>query len=247
MSKQLFQLDQQWCRIHYPERPNGFAVMVLGDHHHYVDEKSSFWLQQDGRAEWIQELTNKGYLVFYSNLFGPNWGSNEAVQLALRLYQHVKRNEIINGKIHILAEGMGALVFKNLYPKMKDDLRSAVLLSPCVSLYEHFQQEREQKFFYKKLVKEVSEAFQIREKDCLSSIKKEVNDHMVFNQFELPIYIIQWTSLNRYKNQFSLVKEIYKERVVNSLPTDLFYVLPEKRYSIGRKFISYFTLHEKVL
>lgn len=247
MYQRLFQLEQEWCMIHYPERPNGFAVMVIGDSHHYVDDKSSFWVQHEARYKWIQELTAKGYIVYYSNLYGANWGSNQAVQLAKRLYQHVKRNEIINGKIHILAEGMGALVLKDLYPKMEQDIRSAVMLAPCVSLYDHLEQEKEQKFFYKKVIKELSHTFRLKEEECESFISQQSKDYEVFKNISIPLYIVQSTTLNRYKNQFTLIKDIYTERLEKGTSTDLFFVLPEKRASLGRKFASYFSLHEKEL
>ncbi|BCB03026.1 hydrolase [Bacillus sp. KH172YL63] len=247
MYQRLFQLEQEWCMIHYPERPNGFAVLIIGDANHYVDEKSSFWVQHEARYKWIQDLTNKGYIVYYSNLYGANWGSNQAVKLAKRLYQHVKRNEIINGKIHILAEGMGALVLKNLYPKMEDDIRSAVLFSPCVSVYDHLEQEREQKFFYKKMIKELSLTLDVMEEECETLISRQSLDYEVFKTISIPLYIVQPTTLNRYKNQFTLIKDIYTERLEKGKPTDLFFVLPEKRVSLGGKFASYFSLHEKEL
>ncbi len=117
MNQRLFQLEHEWCMIHYPERPNGFAVMILSDHHHYVDEKSSFWSQHETRNLWIQELNANGYIVYYSNLYGANWGSDQAARLAKRLYQQVKRTEIINEKIHILAEGMGSSCSKKTLSK----------------------------------------------------------------------------------------------------------------------------------
>ncbi|MBW3111972.1 MULTISPECIES: hydrolase [Bacillaceae] len=247
MYQRLFQLEQEWCMIHYPERPNGFAVMIIGDSHHYVDGKSSFWVQHEARYKWIQDLTSKGYIVYYSNLYGANWGSDQAVQLARRLYQHVKRNEIINGKIHILAEGMGALVLKKLYPKLENDIRSAVMLSPCVSLYDHLEQEKEQKFFYKKVIKELSQVLKVKEEECEAFILQRSRDYEIFKAMSIPLYIVQSMTLNRYKNQFTLIKDIYTERLQKGTHTDLFIVLPEKRGSLGRKFSSYFSLHEKEL
>ena len=63
-----------------------------------------------GKNLQIQSLLKEGYTVFYSNLYGKNWGSEKAVKLAKRLYEHIIRSEIMNDKIHIIAEGMGALV-----------------------------------------------------------------------------------------------------------------------------------------
>ncbi|MGR3763531.1 hydrolase [Rossellomorea sp. NS-SX7] len=247
MNRRLFQLDKEWCMIHYPERPNGFAVMILGDHHHYVDDKTSFWEQHEARKKWINDLTAKGYIVYYSNLYGANWGSGQAVELAVRLFQYVKRKEIINGKIHILTEGMGALVFKELYSKMKNDIRGVVMLTPCLSLYELIQQEKEQKFFYKKLLKELAESRGIKKEDYEQVLIQSQYDYEVFKDIPIPLYIVQSYHVNRYKNQFPLIKDIYTRRLGRGFSTDLFYVLPEKRNSLGLKFASYFSLHEKEL
>ncbi|WP_175988401.1 hydrolase [Bacillus sp. Marseille-Q1617] len=247
MNQRLFQLDQEWCMIHYPERPNGFAVMILGDHHHYVDDKTSFWEQHEARKKWIKDLMAKGYIVYYSNLYGANWGSGQAVELAVRLYQYVKRTEIINGKIHILTEGMGALVFKELYSKIRNDIRGVVMLTPCLSLYEQVQQEKEQKFFYKRLVKELAESRGVKKEDYEKVLIQSEHDYEVFKNIPIPLYIVQSYNVNRYKNQFPLIKDIYKHRLVRGFSTDLFYVLPEKRDSLGLKFASYFSLHEKEL
>jgi hypothetical protein len=247
MNQRLFQLDREWCMIHYPERPNGFAVMILGDHHHYVDERTSFWDQHEARKKWIKDLTGKGYIVYYSNLYGANWGSDQAVELAGRLYQYVKRTEIINSKIHILTEGMGALVFKGLYPKIANDIRGVVMLTPCLSLCELIRQEKEQKFFYKNLVRELAHSRGMKEEDYEQIFLQSDNDYELFKDIPIPLYIVQSYNVNRYKNQFPLIKDIYKHRLEKGFSTDLFYVLPEKRYSLGLKFASYFSLHEKEL
>ncbi|MBM7586506.1 hypothetical protein JOC86_003058 [Bacillus pakistanensis] len=244
MKHRSFQLEQQWCMIHYPERPNGFGVMILGDYHHYVDNNSSFWLQQEARSPIIRALNDNGYFVFYSNLFGANWGSDRAVQLAKRMYQYVKRTEIMNSKIHILADGMGALVLRKLYPMLRNDLRSVVLYSPCVSLYEHYHQEKEQKFFFKKLQKEISQANEINEKDCEQWINFYQGDYLDFMSYSIPLYMIQWVSTSRYKKQFPFIKEIYKDRMKKEYLTDLFFLLPEKKSTIGGKITSYFQKHE---
>ncbi|OIU72523.1 hypothetical protein [Rossellomorea aquimaris] len=247
MNQRLFQLDQEWCMIHYPERPNGFAVMILGDHHHYVDHKTSFWDQHEARKKWIRDLTAKGYIVYYSNLYGANWGSEQAVELAGRLYEYVKRREIINSKIHILAEGMGALVFKGLYPRLENEIRGVVMFTPCLSIYELIRHEREQKFFYKKLVNELTGSRGMKEEDYEQLLSQSRYDYEVFKDSPIPLYIVQSYNVNRYKNQFSLIKDIYKHRLEKGLSTDLFYVVPEKRDSLGMKLASYFSLHEKVL
>ncbi|WP_456271819.1 hydrolase [Bacillus sp. AK031] len=247
MSQRIFKIENEHCIIHYPFQPNGFAVFILGDVNHYVDEQSSFWLQQETRKSIIKELTDKGYLVFYSNLYGTNWASDKAVSLARRLYHYIKRTEIINEKIHILAEGMGGLIIEKLLPSLESQIRSVVMLTPCVSLYEHFSQEKEQKFFYKKLKKEISKSYEISEEQCEKIISEKVKDGESFIQAKTPLYTIQSIAGSRYKNQFPLIKDIYMERNKNQVPGEVFFILPEKRYKASLKIVSYFSRHEDEL
>jgi hypothetical protein len=247
MSQRIFKIDNEPCMIHYPFQPNGFAVFILGDVNHYVDEQSSFWQQQETRKSIIKELNDKGYLVFYCNLYGPNWASDKAVSLARRLYHYIKRTEIINEKIHILAEGMGGLFIEKLLPSLKNQIRSVVLLTPCISLYEHFSQEKEQKFFYKKLIKEISKSYDISEEQCEEMIREKVKDGEALVHTQTPIYTIQSIAGSRYKNQFPLIKDIYIGRSKKQVPGEVFFILPEKRYKASLKIISYFSKHEDEL
>ncbi|WML49577.1 hydrolase [Neobacillus sp. PS3-34] len=185
MDNRIFQLDTQWNIIHYPEKPNGFGILIIGDERHFVDESKSFWLQNEGKQFLIQNLKESGYTIFSSNLYGRNWGSRRAVQLAQRLYQHIIRNEIMNEKIHILAEGMGALVAMSLFKEMKDQIRSAVLVNPILSLNLHLEQEKEHKFFYKKLLNELSYAYQKDIRTIESEILK--NGSPVYFDADIPV------------------------------------------------------------
>lgn len=46
-----------------------FAIFIIGDQQHYVNEESSFWIDNIGRKQMIERLTQAGYFVYYSNLF----------------------------------------------------------------------------------------------------------------------------------------------------------------------------------
>ena len=129
MENRNFQLDNEWSIIHYPEKPTGFGILILGDERHFVDAKNSFWLQNEGKLSIINKFKESGYTIFSSNLYGRNWGSDKALDLAARLYQYVIRTEILNSKIHIFAEGMGALTAIQLMNKMSGQIRSVVLSS----------------------------------------------------------------------------------------------------------------------
>ena len=91
------------------------------------------------------------------------------------------RSEILNNKIHILAEGMGALVALKLMEKMRGQIRSVVFLNPILSLKNHLEQEKEYKFFYKKLMRELIAA---HHKDQVT-LEKELQNMKVELNFEL--------------------------------------------------------------
>ena len=240
MENRHFQMDTQWNIIHYPEKPTGFGILILGDERHFVDESKCFWTQNEGKQAIINELKDAGYTIFSSNLYGRNWGSENAVELAQRLYQHVIRSEILNNKIHVLAEGMGALVAVKLLEKMKGSIRSVVLLNPILSLKHHLEQEKEHKFFYKKLMRELIAAHQLDQ----STLENEIfnMEEMVHLDFDCPIRIIQVLAGGRSYTQSKLY-----QKILNTPKIDPTFILPEKKPQLGNMVIKFFNSHESVL
>lgn len=245
MFNETFQFEQQWCMIHYPERPNGFAIFIIGDTPHYVNEETSFWLENKGKEMMISAFTNKGYLVYYSNLFGRNWGNDISVKHAFRLYQYIIRQEILNNKIHVLAEGMGALVAVKLIPFLKENMRSLVLISPCISLETHINQEQRRKFFYKKLLKEVQIAFQPQEEESLEEWKKDYTTSLVERKEGLCVF--QRIDNNSYKGQTDRLKEIMEQRNKNHFPSTFHFVLSDQQMNMTNKLISFLKEQENEL
>ena len=49
MESRNFQLDAEWNIVHYPEQPLGFGILIIGDERHFVDQNTSFWLQNEGK------------------------------------------------------------------------------------------------------------------------------------------------------------------------------------------------------
>ncbi|HJV31499.1 MAG TPA: hydrolase, partial [Bacillales bacterium] len=199
MENRNFQLGNEWNIIYYPEKPTGFGILIIGDERHFVDESKSFWQQNEGKLSIIKVLKESGYTIFSSNLYGKNWGSEKAVELAERLYQHVIRNEIINGKIHIIAEGMGALVAIKLIEKLKGQLRSIIFLDPILSLKQHLLQEKENKFFYKKLKRELESAYQMDFKKL--EVEYLLMENPLPNDHNIPLKIIHILSGGRSYSQ----------------------------------------------
>jgi hypothetical protein len=240
MENRNFQMDTQWNIIHYPEKPTGFGILIIGDERHFVDESKCFWTQNEGRLAIVNQLKEKGYTIFSSNLYGRNWGSNNAVELAERLYQHVIRSEILNNKIHILAEGMGALVAISLMEKMKGRIRSIILLNPIISLKNHLEQEKEHKFFYKKLMRELVAAHQMDQHVLQTHIFSM--DDKINLQFGCPVKIIHVLSGGKSYNQSKVYHQIISDPEIN--PT---FILPEKKQQLGNMMLKFFNNHESIL
>ena len=240
----LFQLDTEWNVLHMPDRPNGFGVLVLGEKNHFVDENSSFWIQNAGRLQMISGLKRAGYTIFYSNLYGRNWGSPKAVTLAKRLYHIVMKSEILNERIHILAEGMGALVALQLMEEMTEKIRSVAMIDPCVDLKAHLKHEKEHKFFYKLLKKELIAAYSLNDSEVENVIiaQKRIDEL----RSTLPVKIWQTTDRPTYPPQLHSRK--YEElRDAKNSPISLTLHLAEKRYSFSSSISNFYRQNEKFL
>ncbi|RXI98265.1 alpha/beta hydrolase [Anaerobacillus alkaliphilus] len=161
IKERFFLVGEEWNVIHLPSKPNGFAVFIIGDVNNYVQSNTSSWHQRPDQVEFIKELKKAGYTVVSSNLFGRNWGSEEACYYLQRLYEEVMKKEILNRKVHIIAEGMGALVAAKLVPNLLGVFRSVVMINPCLNLKDYFHREKNNKLFYKRFLKELKKAYQL--------------------------------------------------------------------------------------
>jgi hypothetical protein len=244
MENRNFQLDNEWNIIHYPEKPTGFGILILGDERHFVDARHSFWLQNEGKMSIVEKFKQSGYTIFSSNLYGRNWGSDKAANLAEKLYHYVIRKEILNNKIHIFAEGMGALTAIKLMKRMSEQIRSVVFLNPILSLKNHLEQEKEHKFFYEKLSKELETAYQcsfaqLEEKIC-------ENEEDIPLMIGVPVKMIHVLTGGRSYNQTKFNLSLIKKDVENhSIESTI--ILPEKKQQIGTMTVKFFNRHEKIL
>nr|WP_309098799.1 alpha/beta hydrolase [Fredinandcohnia onubensis] len=240
-NKQFFKLDTEWSALHLPKRPNGFAVLIIGDKTNFVEESSSFWIQNYARSQILEYLKDEGYTVFYSNLYGANWGNPASVKLAKQLYHIVMKREILNTRIHILAEGMGALTAMQLSKRMQGEIRSMAFLNPCIDLVAHIENERKNKFFYKKLLKEVAIAYHLEEREVESKIK----DIAPKESLAIPgIPIKIWHNTN----ERTYTPEIHSKKYQsgNELVT-LSYHISENTYAFSRSIGSFYKENEKEL
>jgi pimeloyl-ACP methyl ester carboxylesterase len=228
VQRRFFQLDNQWCIIHLPERPNGFALLIIGDTNHFVNDRTSFWIDHKGRSQLLCELLEYGYTIFYSHLYGRHWGSPKAVRLAKQLIYYVLKSEILNNRIYILAEGMGALVALQLLETMPKQIRAIVMLSPCLDLRAQLEYEKENEFFYKRMKREIALAYGIDE----ANIEKAVPSLFIVPH-QVPIKIWQLSGITRYSSSLHCRKyEQWMGAANNNVHVT--YYLPEKRYQFGK-------------
>lgn len=242
VTERFFQVDSEWNVVHLPTRPNGFGILILGDRSDFVDEKTSFWHQHHGRNQLIKELMNKGYTLFHSNLFGNNWGSPKAVTLAKQLYHLIMKKEILNQRIHILSDGMGSLTALQLMETMSDKIRSVAMLNPCLDLQAHLEKEKEHKFFYKRLVKELASAYNMDEKQVKHYQFPSI-EHLTSQK---PVRIWQRMNLNTYSPQIHSKRYEEIRRQMKS-PIQLIYHLGDNQYRINQSIIKFLKENEKVL
>lgn len=245
MENRSFQLDNEWNIVQYPEKPTGFGVLIIGDERHFVDECKSFWMQNEGKQAITQKLREAGYTIFTSNLYGRNWGSDKAVELSKRLYHHILKSEILNGKIHVLAEGMGALVALRLLQEMNDKIRSVALINPILSLTHHLEQEREHKFFYKKILRELSAAHQEDSKELEARLL--VGGSEVTLDYGVPISIYHILAGGRAFNQSKWTQKLIDSQKNKKLVIQSSYLLPEKKLQLGQQIIKFYKKHENQL
>lgn len=245
MENRNFQLDSEWNVVHYPNKPTGFGILIIGDERSYVDRNSNFWTQNEGKNQFIRQLKNEGYTIFYSNLYGRNWGSERAVKLAKQLYDYMIRTEILNKKIHLIAEGMGALVAFKLMKEWKNNIRSVVLINPVLSIKHQLVHEKEHKFFYKKLLKEIALAYEIDHKEVEGSILNLDEEPSL--PYGVPIKIIHILSGNRAYNQSAILQKLLIQWEEEEKTVSICYMLPEKKTQIGYQVIRYIKAYEKIL
>ena len=238
MNQRTFLYNQEWTTIFYPERPSGFAILLLGGENHYIHEKTNIWLEHPGKRQMIEYLLGKGYTLFGTNL-GGHWGNEKTADRLAELYAYFIRHEIVNEKIHLLAEGTGALLLERTCALLEGNIRSIGMINPELSLLKRYEKEKENKFFHKKFMKEVSLAYNIETGEADSWIK---NQHESRLPKGIPVLLIQ--VMEHHERELPA----YNQGLANTLPLlEIKYVTPEKRYSIPYQMNAYFMKHEKLL
>ncbi|MHC0036709.1 hydrolase [Pseudoneobacillus sp. C159] len=241
MEYRNFKLDTEWNMVHYSEIPNGFGILIIGDERHFVDEHKSFWTQNEGKQLLLNQLKQNGYTIFYSNLYGRHWGNKKSTMLAERLYHHIMRSEILNTKIHIIAEGMGALIALDLMKSLNDQIRSIVFINPIFSLKIQLELEKEQKFFYKKILREIALAYN----NDLENIENQ--NELPEPNLKIPIKIIHVLSDRRSYRQMEYSKQVFQQWEQQNVQIQFSFLVPEKKQRLGKIIHSFFKENEKEL
>lgn len=191
--RRFFQLDEQGCIVHVPERPNGFALFLMGDGDHFVNEQTSFWLEHPGRRQWLEDWLERGYTVFSSHLYGWHWGSPKAVRLARQLIYSVLKSEIVNQRIYIVAEGMGALVALQLLGAMPSQIRAVAMINPCLDVRAQLDYEQEHPFVYRRMVREIATAYGLKEEEVPEAVPS-----LFLSPHDVPVTIWQLAGVSSY-------------------------------------------------
>ncbi|WP_408631603.1 lipase family protein [Metabacillus kandeliae] len=238
----FFLMEDEWSVIHVPYKPNGFGIFIIGDRLHSVDENTSFWMQHHGRKQLLSRLLNEGYTLFQSNLTGIHWGSEKAAVLSKLFIHAVLKRETLNQKVHLLTEGMGGLIGLALMESIPEQIRSAAMLNPCLDLQAHLHNEKSQKFYYKRLVKEISKAYEIDESEVPSFAYKSIEEWRTC----LPVRI--WHRMNGNAYPYQKHSKKYEElRKEIGCPIDLSLHAGDHFYRLQDKVIRFFNENEKLL
>lgn len=225
MNYRIFTLNNELCIIHYPYKPNGFGVLIIGGKEQYVEQNKSNWLDNYNRRNILEALMAEGYTVFYSNFGKEHMGNERSIEQMIDLYEYVKRTEILNEKIHIIAEGTGALIASNLLENKAGMIRSIVFINPIFSLNWLLDLLKNQPFMYKRALKVIADAYSIHEDQCEKLIKKKDGKVILH---KLPYIIIHILEHGIQDNEWI---QLYKRHFKNDIG-NIQVLLPEKRSRI---------------
>jgi hypothetical protein len=114
------------------------------------------------------------------------------------------------------------------------------LINPILSLKFHLEQEKEHKFFYKNLIRELTSAYQIEENELISMVYN--TDTFIKLDFDIPVKIIHVLSGGKSYNQSKQYQHI-----LNMTKITPYFIVPEKKQQLGKIIIKFFFNHEKVL
>ncbi|MCL7748194.1 alpha/beta hydrolase [Halalkalibacter alkaliphilus] len=143
-----------------------------------VEKDTSDWEHHPEKNQFLDDLLSRGYTVVASSLYNRHWGSTRAFELFEKLYSIVLKKEILNAKIHLFAQGSGALVALRFLQSHAKQVRSCYFVNPCFFLQAYFEQEQENKLYFKRLQKEIGKAYDLPPKELTSDKIKEITPQL---------------------------------------------------------------------
>lgn len=116
------------------------------------------------------------------------------------------------------------------------------MLNPCLDLQAHYESEKENKFFYKQFLKEVSKSYGISEKEAEALRYKTIQSY----PSGVPVHI--WQRMTGAPYPYSVHAEVFKEKQQKQgSPVDMTFHLFEHPSRIYASICKFFHSHEKEL
>ncbi len=190
-------IDLNGCKNSYciPEKPNGYALFMLLDYR---------LLTPDTAEQLIETFVKKGYTVFSSNLLLAEWGSKKAVKHAEHLIQLLLRQETINERIFLCAEGTGALIAQQLFTKETIQIRAATFIHPFLSLQDCLHAYKKDELALKRFKKEMRSQYGISQ---LQPASLKAIDQTLFAPCTLPVLHFSENEIVKDESKKELLSE----------------------------------------
>ncbi|ADU31177.1 hypothetical protein [Evansella cellulosilytica] len=246
INERVLTIEGLKCYVHLPEKPNGFAILLLGDKHHFVHSTTSSWIQHPLRNQFLNRLIDEGYTVFYCDPKHIHWGNDQVFHVVERLVKYVLTSEIINEKIHIFAEGIGALIAFRLMTHQFIQIRSIILYNPCIDLFQQYEEEKKNRFFYKRFIQEIKEAYRVEEKNVEKLCKEKsliLNDIPMY----LPFRVFQVIYQAPYNPDIHIRSFIQRRKDIQRELITTFYMPGKTVEQFSSQMINFYRKHEKKL
>lgn len=155
-------MNGKWNVKYLPEKPNGFGVYLLNGQNYAVEKSSSIWNTHPEKQVFLERLLEHGYTVLTSELAPNHWGNEAACMDSEQLIHLLLKTEIVNKRIHLFAEGWGAIAAIKLLRRKRFDIRSMLFFNPCIYLEAYYEQEKQNRLYYKKMTHELSAAYGVK-------------------------------------------------------------------------------------
>ena len=241
-----FKWKGKWSVKFLPEKPNGFAVYLLSGQDFTVEDSSSIWESHPEKKLFLERLLNSGYTVLTSELNPHHWGNESACSFSEQLIEHLIKTEIINKRIHLFAEGWGAIAAIKLLSRKRVDIRSMLFFNPCIYLESYYDLELQNKLYYKKLKHELSAAYGMKPERINRQWVRQISDPPLKENWS-PLLLIHRVDEKRYPLP-SHSRKLERELIKTMQPVQLKLLSSTRRFdSISEPTTLFYQKHEQIL